>query len=323
MYQININQYKTTLKPNKNLKWVLFVFLCLIWGSSFVLMKLGMFAPDGGALLSPIQVAAIRILSAGIVLIPFLPTALKHIPPNMRLYVAWSGWLGSAVPAVLFCLAESKIDSALAGSLNALTPLSTLAIAWLFYSYKIAGAKFWGIIIGLAGCLLLFAGKEGTSQWQHPWYAFLVVLATICYGWNVNMVKRRMAGLAALDIATFAFACLIPFALALLWTSGFFALPLTEKPYVKASGAAIILGVVGTAFASVIFYRLVSLSGIVFSSMVTYGIPFVAIGWGVVYGEQITIVRLLSLLVILLGVYLANRNAPQQQKVEKEDITPP
>jgi drug/metabolite transporter (DMT)-like permease len=312
LYQIKKKQDKTTIKAQNQLKWALFVFLCLIWGSSFVLMKLGMFGADGSALLSPLQVAAIRILSAGIVLIPFIPKAIQRIPPSMRLYVAWSGWLGSAIPAVLFCLAESKIDSALAGSLNALTPLSTLAIAWLFYSYKIAGPKFWGILIGLAGCLLLFTGKAGTAQWQYPGFAFLVVMATICYGWNVNMVKRRMAGLAALDIATFAFAGLIPFALLLLWISGFFALPFYETAYLQASGAAILLGVVGTALASVIFYRLVRLSGIVFSSMVTYGIPFVAIGWGVIYGEQITWVSMFSLLVILLGVYLANRSSPQQ-----------
>jgi drug/metabolite transporter (DMT)-like permease len=129
-----------------------------MWGSSFVLMKIGMFSFDGRPPLPPLQVAAIRILSTGIVLIPFIPQAIQCIPsPHMRLYVAWSGWLGSAAPVVLFCLAESKIDSSLAGSVNALTPLCTLAIAWLFYSYKIEKTKILGILIGFAGCLLLFS----------------------------------------------------------------------------------------------------------------------------------------------------------------------
>ena len=72
-----------------------------------------MFAADGSSLLSPFQVAAIRILSTGIVLIPFIPKAIQRIPPSMQLYIVWSGWLGSAIPALLFCLTESKIDSSL------------------------------------------------------------------------------------------------------------------------------------------------------------------------------------------------------------------
>ncbi len=303
---------------NKNvLAWVLFLALCLIWGSSFVLMKIGLFDPDGKSLLSAWQVAAIRIVSSGIVLIPFAKKAWKNIPVTLRSTVLFSGWLGSFLPAFLFCLAESKIDSALAGTLNAVTPLFTIGIAWVFYKATISKASFWGILIGFAGCVLLFMHKSASGE-SEVGYALLVVLATACYGWNVNMVKEKLPGVGSLDIAALALTGLLPFAAAILIASGYFSLPLFEIGYIKASTAGFVLGAVGTAFASVIFYRLVKIAGVIFASLVTYGIPFVAIGWGFLYGEEITMLQIAALCVILSGVYLANRsNMKKKQKEPK------
>lgn len=303
---------------NKNaLAWVLFLGLCLIWGSSFVLMKIGMFAPDGVPLLSAWQVAAIRILSSGIVLMPFVTKAWKKIPVPLRSTVLLSGWLGSFVPAFLFCLAESKIDSALAGTLNAVTPLFTIGIAWLFYKATINKASFWGILIGFAGCVLLFMHKSASGE-SEIGYALLVVLATVCYGWNVNMVKEKLPGTGSLDIAALALTGLLPFALTILIATGYFSLPLMEPLYLKASGAGFVLGAVGTAFASVMFYRLVKTAGVIFASLVTYGIPFVAICWGFVYGETITTLQMAALCIILGGVYLANRSGSNQKITESK-----
>lgn len=302
-----------TNHPSEPLKWLLFILLCLIWGSSFVLMKLGLFAPDGSSLLSPWQVAAIRIFSSGLVLLPFLRKSWGRIPPTMRVTVLVSGWLGSFIPAILFCIAETKIDSALAGTLNAITPLSTLLIGWWIYANPIQPAKAIGIGVGLAGCILLFLQNAWKGQ-QPPFYAFLVVLATICYGWNVNLVRNRLSGLSALDIASLAFAGLVPFSLLLLVFTGYFSLPLYSATFAKATMAAVLLGVLGTAFASVIFYKLVKIAGAVFASLVTYGIPFVALGWGIKYGESITAGQIISLAIILIGVYVANRNIEKKNE---------
>lgn len=295
------------MKHYQHLAWVLFAALCIIWGSSFVLMKIGMFDSTGAPVLSAWQVAAIRIVASGLVLLPFVPGAWRRVQPGVRGIVFFSGWLGSFLPALLFCLAEAKIDSALAGSLNATTPLFTIGIAWFFYRQPIGSQKLWGIVVGLSGSLLLLAGKLQSTGWVQVAYGSLVLLATVCYGWNVNVVKEKLSGTGALDIATLAFAGLLPFALLLLTASGYWQLPLTEVTFAKATAAAIVLGAVGTAFASIIFYKLVQLSGIVFASLVTYGIPFVAIGWGMVYGENIGLLQVLALLIILLGVYIANR----------------
>jgi len=83
--------------------WLLFIFLSAIWGSSFILMKIGL---DNH--LSPYQVAAIRIAAAGIVLFPVAVVAFKKIPAAKVFYVFLSGFIGSLAPAFLFCMAEEK-----------------------------------------------------------------------------------------------------------------------------------------------------------------------------------------------------------------------
>ena len=290
----------------KRSKWLLFISLCLIWGSSFILMKLGMFAPDESTLLSPFQVAAIRIFTSGLVLIPFAARAIKQIPANLRGIVLVSGWLGSFIPAVLFCLAESGIDSSLAGTLNAVTPLSTLVIGWLIYRIPVPASKLIGILVGFSGCISLFFLKKTGHQGQNT-LGLLVLGATLCYGWNAHLVKQRLTGVPSLAIATIAFTGLIPFSLALLLFTGFFSIPIFNPIYLKAIGAATLLGVLGTAIASIIFYRLEKQAGPVFASLVTYGIPFVAIGWGFIYGETTGILQMGALALILAGVYIVNK----------------
>ena len=287
--------------------WLLFAVLCLIWGSSFVLMKLGMYNKEGEQILTAFQVAALRILTAGLVLVPFAVAALRRLPNYATgFYIFLSGLLGSFFPAFLFCIAETKIDSSLAGTANAMTPLFVLLVATLVYKTPIEAYKWLGIVVGFLGCLLLFAinATEGKSI---NWYVLLAVVATIFYGLNVNMVRHRLASVPSLDIAAIAFVALIPPALLVLIGSGYFTLPITSKPIVIATASATVLGVVGTALASILFYVLVKRAGVVFSSLVTYGIPFVALGWGLVYGESISGLQLGALGVILGGVYLANQ----------------
>ena len=290
---------------------MIFLLLCTVWGSSFILMKLGMYGAGNQPLLNAYQVAALRILSAGLALIPFLLKAHRRIPAASRGYIILSGFLGSFLPAFLFCIAETKIDSALTAMLNTLTPICALLISVLVYDKKIAFNQFVGVLIGFAGCLLLFASKKSASGGEMI-YAVLVIAATICYGLNVNMVRHKLAHVASMDIAAGAFAAfIIPSALVLFFT-GVHHLPLTTPAFSKAILATAVLGIAGTAIASVIFYMLVKLAGSVFASMVTYGIPFVAILWGLLYGEHISLLQVFGLLVILCGVYLASSGISRQ-----------
>ncbi len=287
-------------------QWFLFLLLCLIWGSSFILMKLGLYTPAGLPMLGPYQVAALRMVSAGVVLIPFAWKAYSRIPDRKTgAFIFLSGIMGSFIPAFLFCLAETKVDSAQAGTLNAMTPIFTLLIATILYKTKIAVGKWVGITIGFAGCLVLFFTKQPTAKSSVP-FALLIIVATVCYGFNVNMVRHRLHQVASLDIATLAFVFLLPLSLVVLVSTGFFKLNLHAPDFQMAVLASSVLGVIGTAVASVVFYLLVKKAGIVFASLVTYGIPFVAIGWGFVFKEQITFMQVVALLIILSGVYLAN-----------------
>ena len=285
----------------KIINWTLFILLSFIWGSSFVLMKEGM------QVLSPFQVAALRILSAGAVLIPFTYRALKEVPKNKLGLVALSGIIGSFIPAFLFCLAETKIDSSLAGILNALTPFFTILVGIAFFELKAERKKIIGILIGFVGLILLFTGN-GHIDFKNVSYSSFIFVATILYGLNVNMVGKHMKGIGSINIATLAFVFLIFPCLLILFFTGYFSLPLVHKEYLISTTASAVLGIMGTAVASILFYMLIKRAGAVFSSTVTYGIPFVAVFWGLLLNEQITIWQVLSLSVILLGVYLANSN---------------
>ncbi|WP_407523342.1 DMT family transporter [Lacibacter sp. MH-610] len=285
----------------KLISWALFIVLCIIWGSSFILMK------EGLQQLTAYQVAAVRMLSAGVILLPFAYQGFLQVERKKLGLIVLTGIIGSFIPAILFCVAETKIDSALAGMLNALTPLCVILIGVLFFKSKTASKKIAGVIVGFAGMVLLFLTKEAAAQDMHWFYAFLVFLATLSYGLNVNILSQHLKQVSSLHIASIAFVSLIIPAVAVLWADGFFNHSFTQKKVLWSVGASAVLGVFGTAIASVLFYMLMKRAGALFSSMVTYGIPFVAVGWGLIYGESITPLQLLGLLIILCGVYIANK----------------
>ena len=294
------------MQSNKNwLNIILFSLLSFIWGSSFILMKLGLYDKAGNAVLSPYQVASLRLLSAGIVLLPVAIQKLKILPRDKIWVIILSGLLGSFFPAYLFCIAETKIDSSLAASINALTPFFTIIFGFVLFRSVIAVIKIIGILIGLSGCIgLLFSKKMGVNE--NIFYSVFVVCATIFYALNVNLVRHRLKDIGSTTIAAFAFTSLIIPAIIILHYTGYFGLPFQDAVYLKATLASIVLGVIGTAIASIIFYMMVKRGGVIFASMVTYAIPFVALFWGWLAGENITVMQVICLMVILVGVYVAN-----------------
>lgn len=284
------------------INWGIFILLSFIWGASFKLIKVGM---DG---ISAYQLAALRIFSAGIVLLPFAIKAFREVPRNKIGTVLLSGLLGSFFPAFLFCIAETKIDSSLAGILNALTPVFTLVIGILFFQGEFVFRKLLGILISFTGsALCMYFKSRGQIELAYFGFAALVLLATICYGVNVNMVGKYLKGVTSLHIASVAFVLLIIPSLLVLVFTGFFRHHMTSNTVLTSIASGVFLGVMGTAFASILFYVLLKRAGVFFSSLVTYGIPVVAIVLGTITGEYMTIPILLSLFLILTGVYLANR----------------
>lgn len=285
---------------NKFFNWLLFIGLSFIWGSSFILIKGGL---DH---LSAYQVASIRIISAGVVLLPVTLVSIRQIPKNKIFTIFMSGVLGSLLPAYLFCMAEEGIDSALAGTLNSLTPIFVIIAGALFFNAKTTPNKLWGIVIAFVGSLLLFFSQPDFSQNSNLLFILFVVLATMLYGFNVNMVHRHLSHIGSLKIAAVALSLNAIPALLVLFFTGYFQQDLMATGTLMSTGFSTLLGIFGTALASVLFYVLLKRAGAVFASMVTYGIPVIAIMWGIIYGEHIGMKQVASMFVILAGVWVAN-----------------
>jgi drug/metabolite transporter (DMT)-like permease len=287
---------------NKKLfNWLLFLALSFIWGSSFILMK------EGLKELSAYEVAAMRMLSAGVILLPFAIKAFRQIQRKDLGLIIVTGLLGSFIPAILFCLAETKIDSAVAGMLNALTPLFVITVGAAFFHSSIQWKKLIGVLIGFSGMLILFFSKAGSTGNSNLFFASLILIATFCYGLNVNLISHKLSHIGSLNIAAVAFVSLIIPSLIVLFVAGYFQHQFSSSAFIRSTSAAAVLGIFGTAIASVLFYMLMKRAGALFSSMVTYGVPFVAVAWGINAGEMINFMQMIGLCVILLGVYLANR----------------
>ena len=291
----------------KFINWLIFISLSFIWGSSFILMK------EGLEHLSAFQVASIRIISSGLVLLPIAIRAIGKVPRNKFLYIFLSGVLGSLLPAYLFCIAEQGIDSSLAGTLNSLTPIFVIINGALFFKSRTSTNKVIGILVAFSGSVLLFFSQPDFAQNSNLLYISYVVLATFFYGMNVNMVHKELSGIPSLQIAAIALSSNAIPAFVVLYFTGYFSMDLSNAGLLASTGFSCILGVLGTAVASIIFYMLIKRAGAVFSSMVTYGIPFVAILWGVIYQERIGWKQVLCLLIILLGVYIVNRKGKSSE----------
>lgn len=285
---------------NKFTSWTIFILLCFIWGSSFILMKVSQKGLSGA------QIAALRIFSAAIVFVPFAFFYISKLPRKQMGLIFLTGFFGNLFPAFCFAIAIFKIDSSLAGILNSLTPICVVTIGITFFKDKIKTQKIIGVLVGFAGlCILTLAQKD--ISFDNIAYASLILAATLSYGINVNLVSHYLKEMNPIHLATVSLGFMsIPAGL-VLWQQGFFGLDFRDYNIQWATINSVFLGIVASSIATVLFYMLVQKAGGLFASLVTYGIPFVALFWGVIYRESITFIKIISLAIILLGVFLANR----------------
>ncbi|HTD94715.1 MAG TPA: DMT family transporter [Chitinophagaceae bacterium] len=283
----------------KFLNWSIFILLCFIWGSSFILMK------EGKDHLTAFQIGGLRIFSAGLIFLPVAIFALNKISRRKLGVLALTGFVGNLLPAFLFAAAIMKIDSLLEGILNCLTPICVVVIGWLVFGTRIRSRKILGVFIGFAGlCLLTFLKNDVSTA--NLGYSALVIVATISYGFNVNMASHYLKGINPVHMAAVSLVMMAIPAGLVLWQQGFFQLDFSSAAMQWSVLCSVLLGVVGSALATAIFYILVKNAGGLFASMVTYGIPFVALFWGSLDDEPVTWLEIACLGIILVGVFLTN-----------------
>lgn len=282
-------------------KWLYLLILSLIWGSSFILIKKSLIG------LTPIQVGALRIFFTTFFLFIVGFKTLKTIEKKDWKWIALTGFLGSGFPPFLFALAQTEIDSSIASILNSLTPLNTIITGTFLFGILVSKRQILGVVIGLIGTIILISAGAEFNPDQNYWYSILIIIAAVFYALNVNMIKKYLGNTKALAISTGNFALLVVPALILLWFTGFFETVLASKEMQESLLYVAVLSLFGTAIAKVLFNKLVLIATPVFASSVTYTMTLIAILWGVLDDEQLSLYQLFGGAIILLGVYLANK----------------
>lgn len=275
------------------------IFLSLIWGSSFILMKRGLESYP------PQEIAALRLFLVFVVLLPSTMKYFKVLKASNRWAFLAVGVFGSALPYYLFVTAQTEISSSLSGILNSLTPLFTLIFALAFFKEKIRPISMVGVSLGLMGAigLIYFSAEHEVAQ-SFTVYMLLPIIASACYGLNVNIIKSKLQNINPVAVTALSFALVGPFAGVYLFGFSDFVSHIQEPNGVQNFGYISILAVVGTALAVLIFNMLIKETTALFASSVTYLIPIVAIIWGVIDGEAFNFTQLLFAGVILAGISL-------------------
>ena len=258
--------------------WLILGVLALTWGSSFILIKQGLVA------YTPYQVGALRLTIAGGIL----------------------AICGNFIPMFLFPMAQTHVSSSMAGILDSLVPLFILLFGALFFSRKGTKNQILGAVIGFFAAVLLIGG-DGFSGENSLFHCLLIVLATALYGLNSLILTEYLNDVPSFQLSSALFTIWLLPAIAILIFSGFFQSFEGTTEQLHSLGYVAILGLVGTALAMILFYRLIQATGSMFSSMVTYLMPIVSVFWGFLVGEKITWVHLAGFAMILSGVYLTQK----------------
>jgi drug/metabolite transporter (DMT)-like permease len=294
-------------KPNLAAAWLILILLGITWGSSFILMKKALLVFPSS------EVGALRIVISFLFLLPFALIRLRNVKPKVLLILLLAGILGNGAPAFLFAKAQTVIDSSVAGILNSLTPLFTVLVGIIAFRLKLRWFNFLGVAIGMVGAMGLLA-VSGSGEFSFKFsYAIYVIIATILYAINVNIIKTYLKDVDSIGIVSLSFMLIgLP---VLIYLIGFtdFTLRLTNHPQALTGlGYVAMLAIGGTALALMLFNKLLKMTDPVFASSVTYLIPIIAVLWGFLDGEKLGWSYLLWVLLVLTGIILVSAKHPSR-----------
>ena len=280
--------------------WILLAVLTLMWGSAFMFTKIAVTS------LPPVTVVAGRILLAGLLLVLLLLVLRKRLPGLGRLWLFFFSIavLGNCLPFYLITWGQQRIDSGLAGILMAIIPIATLVLAHFFVQgERVTLLKAFGFVLSFIGILVLMGGPSISSAElvsDRDLVAELAVLGgALCYAVSTIIARRRPRS-DPIESATGVL--LIAGAIMLIGASASGNTWVPALP-VSAISAVVVLGVFSTALATVTYFKLLSLAGPTFVSLINYLIPLWAVAAGILFlGEEPRWTDLLALVFVLVGI---------------------
>ena len=283
-------------------KWFYLIFLSVIWGSSFILIKKGLIGLEAS------QLGSLRIIFSSFIIFLFGWRKIFEIRIIEWKWITISAFLGSFFPAFLFAFAEKEIDSSIASIINSTVPLNTLILGIIIFKINTTKRQIIGVLIGFFGTYLLISYGIKLNPDQNYNYAGLVILCSFLYALNVNIIKKYLQHLSALTITVGHFTAIIIPAILVFVFSEFRIENLNNTETKISIFYVFILALFGTALAKIIFNKLIKISSPVFASSVTYSMLIVSIFWGIIDGEKFSIYQLIATGFIVLGVILTNRS---------------
>jgi drug/metabolite transporter (DMT)-like permease len=288
------------VKRDTVINWGLLFGLGIIWGFSFFFMKKGL------EVYSPYQVASIRIFLAFLSGLPIIAVMGFKVPLNRLPLIFLSALLGSGIPPFFFTIAQTQISSSVAGILNSLTPLFALIAGGFLFGIKMKWMQIIGVTVGLVGSIIVVILRADGSFEFHFAFSLLVILAAVFYGINANIIKSKLLDIHPIQLAIATYCLIGPIAGIYLFSTDFVPLLKTHPKALSSLGYLVILGIVGTSFALMLFNYLARRTSALFATMVTYIIPVVAVIIGYYTGESVGIIHLFGLGLILVGVYISS-----------------
>ena len=279
----------------------LLILLGLIWGSSFFNIKIATYSYE------PFTLALIRVIFASIPLFflcRYKRIKIEAFSNNWKPY-ALIGLCNIAIPFTLIALGTAKINSYLAAILMSTTPMSGSILAHFFTKdEKITFYKSIGILIGFLGVIFLFFDKLVINETNYI-FALIVILGSTFYSiGGILTLKLKKKGNENVTTSTTIWSVIFLFPL-----SRFFETPWLLNPTIDSTLALLYLGVVATGLAWLIRFRILTVNGLVFQTQVAYLIPIFGVLFGYfLMGEIITWRVLISLFIIIIGIYIVKKN---------------
>lgn len=278
-------------------KWILLIVLTVIWGSSFILIKKSL------EHFSPYQVGALRVLIAGIILMPVAISKYKLFPKKHLKWLILAAFTGNFIPMFLFPIAETEVSSSIAGIINSMMPIFVIIVGALIWKFETTKRQIVGTMISFAGvCLLAFGGDgEGGKFKLIP--ILLLLLATLCYAVSTTTVKSKLMDVSSTILSAFVFSFVLFFpSLIALTCTGFFSTFSFNEDHMLGLMFVGLLSIFGTGLAMTLNYRLLKVSTPLFASTVTLLMPIVAIIWGFLDGEKLSILQFVGAGIIIGGL---------------------